>query len=79
MKWVIVILIVIYSFAIYRFEVSHQIRQINYWNSVPVGDLEFYEEPNKITFTLAFILNPISWVFYWIHLLINKIMSERVD
>lgn len=74
---VFVVLLIIYSYAIFRLEVKHQIAQINYWESVPFGDLEFYEEPNKTTFALAFVLNPISWLFYWIHLFIIRIKSEK--
>lgn len=79
MFYVIVVLFGLYSFIIYKREVKRQERLTAYWNSIPAGDLMNYEEPYKTTFTMAFVLNPVSWAFYGIHLLINKVKSEDVD
>lgn len=71
------LLYVVYSFMIFKIELSNLIKQQHYWDSVPYGDLEYYNRPYKKAFSLTFILNPVSWFFYWGYIIITKIRPEN--
>lgn len=77
MYMLLAIIYVIYSFIIFKLELERLTKQQSYWDSVPYGDLEYYNKPYKKAFSLTFILNPVSWVFYWVYIIIIKIRTEN--
>lgn len=55
---VYVILTIIVGFSEYRYLST----QNKYWDSIPIGDLEFYENPYETKFSFKVLLFPLSIV-----------------